>query len=213
MNEQKIRSSGEIRGIFIAALFLSRLKRIRHMWMLEMLEFLNWNHNGLTLLFTVVNGCFAWWIYSQTSKLEKYKQQLQIELEKEVGKYKNQLLVECLKAQLKTTQLFNVYPEVFKKLKELEGALARLDVLNKQKKQIPEAESKSAEKYFINFSNYLAYNLLFLSEGVSEKAIKLKDQIGHSIYPSDNSVEFDEIAKGIDLLESQMKQELSNQER
>jgi hypothetical protein len=55
--------------------------------------------------------------------------------------------------------------------------------------------------------------LLFLSEGVSEKAIKLKDQIGHSIYPSDNSVEFDEIAKGIDLLESQMKQELSNQER
>ena len=55
-------------------------------------------------------------------------------------KYKHELRTKFIKTELRTTQLFNIYPEVFLLFKQLEGEIFKIRGPVKRKRQVSETD-------------------------------------------------------------------------
>ncbi len=164
------------------------------------------DHNSLlSAISTIFSGGFALYVYCQ-----------KVSLTKKVEQYKHQLQKEFLKAELKTTQLFNIYPQVFKKIKISEGKLFVIyDARIKKQRQISEADENNAWTIVTDARNFFYENMLFISQDV-EKLTENVFQSFYSINTEDgisNEEIFDDIQQKIISLQIQMQKEVGNESK
>lgn len=163
-------------------------------------------------------------------------------LEKQVEQYKHKLQVEFIKAEVRTKQLFSIYPSLFAHFKALEGELFLLKAVEEKEKKAPHAEEKvpikrvgnnehaeeivnnidtsasekeAARDAFVKANNYCMYNLVFLSKEVAALGLELIELFRTCINSkTDIKPEiWDNIKHHIQLLEDQIRKELSSAEK
>lgn len=170
----------------------------------SIIKYVDQNHGDLApfvnIIIFIIN-CFILWLNTQ----QKFK------LGKEIEGYKHLLQKEFLKAEIKTTQLFSIYPEMFSKFKKAESAIYELKGPVNRQREVTANDKKNAENIFISANNYLVYNLLFLSSKTAELAENLTDIMSKCLYceNADESIKYcSQMREAINLLMIQMQKEL-----
>ncbi len=132
---------------------------------------------------------------------------------KAVESYKHELQRKFIKAELRATQLFQIYPEMFSMFKKVEGYLVEIRGGLERKRPVSDRDMNEAGDVLSKANNYLAFNMLFFSFAVKKISIEVKDLFANSLYASDNG-EGEKIYKlavaKLDELEKEMGKELDN---
>ena len=169
-----------------------------------MMQFLSENLVSIIVAFipTFISGIFAFISTRQARKLDK-----------EVEKYKHQLQTEFLKAEIKTKQLFSIYPELFRKIKYAEGEFSKVYGPIKRQRNINQKDIDNAFNIGSEARDYLYVNLLFISEPTKLFVNEIFDvfcKIDKASEEDCNKI-FEEIGVKCALLETQMRKELANE--
>ena len=169
-----------------------------------MLEFINKNHLGLTLIINIfgicVNSFFAWCSYRQRTKANK-----------ELEKYKAKLLIDNLKNEKSIKKRFEIYAKLllaFTRAKSIINGICA----KKHKKDLIAAELVNQAKLLINDAvGFMEKNLLFISKEVSEhsdSSMILMNEFENIMDDGTRSYMV-RVRDSIDNLVQQMKKELS----
>jgi hypothetical protein len=133
-----------------------------------------------------------------------------IELDKQIESYKHELQISFLKAQMKTTQLFEVYPELFAKIKQAYGILfLAYGYINPSRETDTQ---KHTELLCNDADSFFNIKLLFISEPVQNHCNAILNsmvKLRFSQFQNDTKTIFNELSQEIKALEIQMKKELS----
>ncbi|MFI4919944.1 MAG: hypothetical protein ACHP65_10360, partial [Legionellales bacterium] len=162
--------------------------------------------NGIGLMFNIFLGGVIFYLH----------QNQKASLDKAVERYKNELQAEFFKTEIKITQLFNIYPAMYAKIKYAEGELFLLHGPVKRQRLITQEDKNNAWKVCLEARNFLNTNLLFISEETQLCASQVFDAISKCV---DNLSEaemreiFEEIEKRCKALEMQMKKELAHESK
>ena len=158
--------------------------------------------NGIGLILNLVLGAVMLYF------TQIHKRTLDIEVEK----YKKELQVEFIKAEMKAKQLFIIYTTMYSKFVSAESSIIQLKSPElKRQRDITQKDMQKTETILINSNDYLAHQLLFFSDDVSNLAIKLKDIMFQCLYCEDTtklSACLEKIQEAMQLLKYQMQKEL-----
>lgn len=134
-------------------------------------------------------------------------------LAKEVENYKHQLQTEFLKAEIKTTQLFSIYPEMFRKIKYAEGEFFKVYGQIKRQRNINQNDIYNAFNIGNEARDYLYANLLFISEETKKLVHQIFDVLGKVDKASEEDCKkiFEEVKVKCNELETHMRKEMANE--
>jgi len=135
-------------------------------------------------------------------------------LDKKMEKYKHQLQAEYLKTEIKTKQLFIIYPEIFAKIAWARGELLKIYGSIKRQRPIEKRDMDVAWETCNEGRNYFNVNLLFISQEVEQLAGAVFVSMAKFSRPMDEEEKqqvFNAIEAKCKLLEDQMKKELANE--
>ncbi len=136
-----------------------------------------------------------------------------IKINNQAEKIKYEMQRKYLFMEMRTTQLFKIYPELFSKFKDAESAILTLK-FPIQGHLIPQSlDVKKAEDILIIANNFLAYNLLFLSNDIAADSMKLKNLFVKCLYCEDKTQSiqlYKQLEENIESLKMKMKKELES---
>lgn len=135
----------------------------------------------------------------------------QIKINEAAEKIKHDLQRKYLYTEIRAAQLFSIYSKLFSKFKAAESIIFQLrGPVNRQRPPV-QADIDKASNVLIIANDFLAYNLLFVTETTADIAIRLKDLMGECLWCEDEDRAkqyFSQVEQELGLLKDQMEKEL-----